>query len=113
MFCKTCDTAAQKGHKVLPSNNFVATKGNTNFRLTTLARHEGGNEHGHLSGLLKIFPVNVPRPLVAAVERAETNDRLRHIPGVYTAFNTVYHLAVHERPLNSYSDEVRYVFSVF
>ena len=58
----------------------------------------------------KIVHVHVPRPLIAAVERAESNDRLRHIPGVYTAFHTVYHLADHERPLNSYSDEVRYIF---
>ena len=80
MYCKTCDTAAQKGHKLLPSNNFVASKGNANFRLTTMARHEEGNEHRHLAGLLIIFPVQVPRPLIAAVERAVSNDRLRHIP---------------------------------
>ena len=63
-----------------------------NFRLTTLYRHKNGNEHRYLYGLLKMFPMHVAQPLIAAMERAKSNDRRRHIPCVYTASHNVYHL---------------------
>lgn len=116
MFCIVCEEAKEKGHKVSVQNNFVKPKGNDNFRITTLKRHEdgssaarhpGGSEHKRLAALLKMYPVR--DPLGVAQERHQQAEYLRNIPGVYTAFHTVYHLAAHERPLSAYADDVRYV----
>lgn len=61
MWCEPCTQARARGFKPHQRNSLATDKGSTNFRLSTLERHENGksSDHKRLGVLMKSYPKDV------------------------------------------------------
>ena len=121
MCCKVCREAATRKFKVTAKNTF-AYSGSTGFKISALQRHARGDtkvnkkrsmEHSRLVAVLKLYPQRATQsgaqkqPIQAVVAKAQIMFSIRRQAAMDTLFHTMYHLAVKERPLSSYADEVK------
>lgn len=107
MYCTSCTEAKERGYKLHGRNSFFKEKGCSNFRISTLQRHEGGasSDHQRLISLMKIYPT--PNPLLAIQQKRRETESKAHTESLMTAFHTVFFLASREKPLANYADEIR------